>query len=66
MDKNWKHVGKLKSEEKVSMCIGMTDGCVHICAEGIRNQFPNISEEELTEKLRERLEWSKRNSRNEK
>ncbi len=66
MDKNWKYLGKLKPEEKVLLCIDMTDGCVQICADGIRNQFPDISEEEFIEKLRERLEWPKRNHRNEK
>jgi len=33
---------------------------VRICAEGIKAQFPSISDKELMEKLRERLEWSKR------
>lgn len=33
---------------------------MRICAEGIKAQFPSISDKELMEKLRERLEWSKR------
>ncbi len=61
MDKNWKYLGRLKPEEKVLLCIDMTEGCVQICTDGIRNQFPNISDEELIGKLRERFEWSKRN-----
>jgi hypothetical protein len=61
MDKDWERLGRLKPEEKVLMCIDMTDLCVRICADGIRNQFPDITKEELNLKLRERLEWSKRN-----
>ena len=60
MDNDWDRLGRLKPEEKVLLCIDMTDGCVRICADGIRNQFPEITEEELIEKLRERLNWSKR------
>jgi hypothetical protein len=60
LDKNAERLGRLKPEEKVAMAISMTDACVRICAEGIRAQNPSISEEELIEKLRERLEWSKR------
>ncbi len=61
MDKNWKYLGTLKPEEKVLLCVDMTDGCIQICSGGIRSQFPNITEKELIDKLRERLEWSKSN-----
>lgn len=61
MDENWERLGRLKPEQKVLICMDMTDGCVRICADGIRSQFPDITEEEVIEKLRERLEWSKRN-----
>ena len=60
MDKNAERLGRLKPEEKVAIAIDMTDACVRICADGIRAQNPGISEEELIEKLRERLEWIKR------
>ncbi len=60
MDEKWERLGRLKPEEKVAIAIDMTDGCVLICAEGIRNQCPGISEEGLIEKLRERLQWAKR------
>jgi hypothetical protein len=60
MDDNWERLGRLKPEEKVLICMDMTDGCVRICADGIKNQFPDIIEDELLEKLRERLEWIKR------
>jgi hypothetical protein len=61
VSKDWKRLGHLKPEEKVLICMDLTDGCVRMCADGIRNQFPGISEEELIVRLRERLEWSKRN-----
>ena len=61
MDEDWERLGRLKPEEKVLIAIDMTDGCMQICADGIRQQFPDISEEELLEKLRERLEWAKQN-----
>ena len=60
MDKNTRRVGNLKPEEKVAIAIDMTDACVRICATGIRAQCPDITEAELNEKLRKRLEWSKR------
>ena len=60
MDKNAERLGRLKPEEKVAICMDMTGFCVRVCAAGIRAQYPSISEEELLEKLRERLEWSKR------
>ena len=61
MDKNAERLGRLKPEEKIAIAIDMTDACVRICADGIKAQNPGISEEELIEKLRERLEWTKRN-----
>jgi hypothetical protein len=66
MDKNWKRLGTLKPEEKVLLCMDMTDGCLQIRADGIRNLFPEISEEQLFNELRQRLEWSKRSNRIEK
>jgi hypothetical protein len=53
-------LGRLKPEEKVSMALDMSDVVVRVCAEGIKAQNPNITEEELIGKLRERIEWSKR------
>ena len=60
MDKDSERLGHLKPEEKVLICIDMTDGCVRICADGIHEQFPDLSEKELIGKVRERLEWTKR------
>lgn len=61
MDDDCEALGRLKPEEKVLIAISMTDGCVRVCAAGIRQQYPGISDEELLEKLRERLEWAKQN-----
>lgn len=61
MDKNWKRLGRLPPEEKLRICMDMSDACVRTCASGIRAQNPGIGEEELIEKVRERLEWQKRN-----
>ena len=50
----------MPGEVKVMMAIDMTQAMVGVCAEGIRAQFPGISEEEVREKLRERLDWGRR------
>jgi len=51
---------KLKPEEKVNLSINMTDVCVQICADGIRDQNKNITEAQLREKLRARIMYQKR------
>ena len=61
MEDDSDRLGHLKPEQKVLIAMDMTDGCTRVCADGIRQQFPDISEEELIEKLRERLEWAKLN-----
>ncbi|MFP3985166.1 MAG: hypothetical protein ACLFU9_04275 [Candidatus Bathyarchaeia archaeon] len=53
-------LGRLTPEEKVNMAIEMSEVCVHLCAEGIKVRYPGVSEEELLEKLRERIAWTKR------
>jgi hypothetical protein len=63
MEKDRERLGRLKPEEKVALALDMTDGCVRVCAEGIRTQCPDLSEEELMAKLRIRLEWTKRHQR---
>ncbi len=63
LDKEAERLGRLKLEEKVAIAMDMTDGCVRVCADGIRARYPGIGEEELLAKLRERLEWSKRHRR---
>lgn len=51
---------RLTPSEKVDVAINMTDVCVRVCADGIRDQNPNISEEELMERIRERFMFAKR------
>ena len=63
MDPNWKGLGRLPPERKVEIMMDMTSACVRICADGIRAQNPGISETELLEKLRERVQWRKRKER---
>jgi len=53
-------IGRLKPEERVNLAVRMSDVCVRICAEGVRNQNPGISEEKLIERVRERLMLGKR------
>ena len=54
------HLKKLKPEEKVNLAINMTDVCVQVCADGIRDQNRNITEAQLMEKLRARMMHQKR------
>ena len=49
-----------KPEEKVYATIQMTDAMVRICADGIRDQDPNMTEEQLQEELRKRINSQKR------
>ena len=65
MDPNWKGLGRLPPERKVEIMMDMTSACVRLCADGIRAQNPGISEAELLEKLRERVQWRKRMERGE-
>jgi len=60
LGKDWVRLGRLRPEEKVNIAIDMTDAIVGVCAEGIRAQYPDITEEELIERLRERIAWMKR------
>ena len=56
---------KLKPEEKVELAISMTDACVRICADGIRDRQPTISDRELIEQVRERIMFAKRHEHEE-
>jgi len=51
---------KLKPEEKVNLSISMTDACVSICFDAIKDQDETIKEEELMEKVRARIMYQKR------
>ena len=60
MAKDAERLGRLPGEMKVNMAVDMTNSCLRICAEGIREQHPGITEKQVLELLRERIEWSKR------
>ncbi|MEM3577584.1 MAG: hypothetical protein QXX51_03905 [Candidatus Bathyarchaeia archaeon] len=51
---------RLKREERVNLAIGMSDVCIRVCADGVRDQNPSISDEELIERVRERLMFDRR------
>lgn len=56
----WVSVRRLRPEERVNLAVGMSDVCVRVCADGVRDGDPSVSEEELVERVRERLSFSKR------
>jgi hypothetical protein len=56
-------LGRLRPEKKVDIAIDMINASTRICASGIREQNPGISDEELIIRLRERISWSKRRHR---
>jgi len=56
-------LGALKPEEKVNLAIGMSDVCVRVCADAVRDCYPTIKEEELLERVRERISYGKRRKR---
>ncbi len=62
-DPNVERLGRLPPEEKVTIAIDMTCTSLKWSIEGVKSQYPGIGEEELIEKLRERLEWPKRYQR---
>ena len=51
---------KLKPEEKVNLSISMTDVCVNICVDSVKDQIEGIKEEELLDKVRARTMYQKR------
>lgn len=46
---------ELMPEEKVNLAIGMTDLCVRVCADAVRDGYTTIEERELIELVRERI-----------
>ncbi|MEM1552582.1 MAG: hypothetical protein QXH03_07955 [Candidatus Bathyarchaeia archaeon] len=50
----------LPSEMKFLMAVDMTDFALQVCVAGIKAENPEVGEAELLEKLRERLEWCRR------
>jgi len=62
-DPNVERLGRLPPDEKVSIAIDMNRACLRSSIEGVKSQNPGIGEEELVEKLRERIEYAKRQKR---
>jgi hypothetical protein len=56
-------IGKLKPEKKVNLAIQMTDVCVRICADAVKDRHPSVKDEELIELVRERINYRKRHKR---
>jgi len=56
-------LNKLKPEEKVNLSIDMTDVCVRVCADAIRDRGKALEEEELMDLVRARVMYGKRRHR---
>ena len=50
---------ELKPEERVNLAIGMTDACIRVCVEGILNRGQSLTDEEVREKVRERITYAR-------
>jgi hypothetical protein len=35
---DWERIGRLKPEKRVNLAVGMSDVCVRVCADGVRDQ----------------------------
>jgi len=44
----------------VNLAIGMTDVCVRVCADAVRYRNQALREDEVIEKVRERITYAKR------
>jgi len=53
----------LKPKEKMNLAVSMTDVCVRVCADAVTDQYPKIEDEELIERVRERIMFGKRRER---
>jgi hypothetical protein len=56
----WLSVERMKPEERVNLAVCMSDVCVRVCADSVRDGNPSVTEEELVERVRARLLFSKR------
>ncbi len=48
------------AEERVNLAINMTDACVRVCADGVRDEQPKMKEEELLKRVRKRIAYGRR------
>lgn len=51
------------AEERVNLAIDITDACVRVCADAVRDEEPKMKEEELLERVRERIMHGRRRPR---
>jgi hypothetical protein len=51
------------AEEKVNLAINITDTCVRICTDSVRDSHPMVKEEDLLECVRERIMYLRRRKR---
>jgi len=54
---------KLRPAEKVNVAIYMSDVCVRVCVDSVKDENHMISEEELVKRVRERIIFGKRHQR---
>jgi hypothetical protein len=54
---------RLGSDEKVNVAVYMTDACVHVCVDSVKDRNHAISEEQLVKRVRERINFGKRSRR---
>ena len=48
------------AEERVNLTIDMTDACVRVCIDAVRDEQPKMKEEELLKRVRERITYGRR------
>ena len=53
----------MKPEEKVNLTVNMSDVCVRVCVDSVKDQNQEIGEEELLERVRERIGYGRRRGR---
>jgi len=52
-----------RAEEKVNLAINITDTCVRVCADSVRDRYAMVKEEDLLERVRERIMYLRRRKR---
>lgn len=56
---------KLKPQDRVRLAVSMTNVVTRICADGVKEAHPKITEEELISLLRRRFSFGRRPSHEE-
>jgi len=51
------------AEERVNLAVNITDTCVRVCADAIRDKYAAVKEEDLLERVRERIAFLRRRKR---